>query len=130
MLEYLYGAWNQVPGESWVSIYRSHNRCSWDMIHDKIAALNYGNGYVNASIIRVAKMLRRAIRENCPSIIVVHNHPSDDSSPGAEDILVTRKIVSCGQMLDIKLLDHIIIGGQSHVSMKEKGLGFGDQEAR
>jgi DNA repair protein RadC len=56
---------------------------------------------------------------------VVHNHPSGNPSPSAEDILVTRKIASGGDILDIELLDHIIIGGQkSYVSMKEKGLGF------
>ena len=87
-------------------------------------------GNVNASIIRVAEVLRPAIRENCPSVIVVHNHPSGDPSPSPEDILVTRKIASGGQMLDIELLDHVIIGGQGHISMKEKGLGFGDLEAK
>ncbi len=87
-------------------------------------------GNVNASIIRVAEVLRPAIRENCPSVIVVHNHPSGDPSPSPEDILVTRKIASGGQMLDIELLDHVIIGGQGHISMKEKGLGFGDREAK
>ena len=81
-------------------------------------------GNVNASIIRVAELFRPAIRENCPSMIVVHNHPSGDPSPSVDDILVTRKIVSGGKMLDIELLDHIIIGGQGYVSMKEKGLGF------
>ena len=81
-------------------------------------------GNVNASIVRVAEVLRPAIRENCPSVIVVHNHPSGDSTPSAEDVLITRKIASGGQMLDIELLDHVIIGGQGHLSLKEKGLGF------
>ena len=81
-------------------------------------------GNVNASIIRVAEVVRPAIRENCPAIIVVHNHPSGDPSPSAEDILVTRNIVAGAKMMDIELLDHIIIGGQGHVSMKDKGLGF------
>ena len=84
-------------------------------------------GNVNASIIRVSEVFRPAIRENCPSIIVVHNHPSGDSSPSAEDILITRKVVSGGEMLDIEVLDHVIIGGQSHVSLKEKKLGFGSK---
>ena len=81
-------------------------------------------GNVNAAIVRVSEVLRPAIRENCPSIIVVHNHPSGDPSPSAEDVLVTRKIASGGEMLDIELLDHIVIGGQSYVSLKQKGLGF------
>ena len=82
-------------------------------------------GNVNSSVVRVAEVVRPAIRENCPSIIVVHNHPSGDPSPSPEDVLVTRKIASGAEMLDIELLDHVVIGGQSHVSLKEKGLGFG-----
>ena len=82
-------------------------------------------GNVNASIIRVAEVLRPAIRENCPAMIVVHNHPSGDPSPSPEDIMITRKITAGAQMVDLEVLDHIIIGGQTHVSMKNKGLGFG-----
>ena len=83
-------------------------------------------GNVNSSFIRVAEVIRPAVRDNCPSIIVVHNHPSGDPSPSAEDILITRKIVAGGQMADIDVLDHVIIGGQGYVSMKDKGLGFGE----
>jgi DNA repair protein RadC len=82
-------------------------------------------GNVNASIVRVAEVLRPALRENCPSIIVVHNYPSGDPSPSAEDVLVARQIASGAEMMDGELLDHIVIGGQSHVSLKEKVLGFG-----
>ena len=84
-------------------------------------------GTVNASFIRVSEVLRPAVQANSPSIIVVHNHPSGDPSPSPEDILITRKIASAGQMLDIELLDHIIIGGQTYLSLKEKGLGFGNE---
>ena len=82
-------------------------------------------GNVNFSIIRVSEVLRPAVRQNCPSIIVVHNHPSGDPTPSPEDILVTREIRVGAAMLDIELLDHVVIGGQSHVSLKEKGFGFG-----
>ena len=58
-------------------------------------------------------------------MIVVHNYPSGDPSPSPEDILVTRKIVAGAEMVDIEMLDHIIIGGQSHVSLRDKDLGFG-----
>ena len=81
-------------------------------------------GNVNSSMIRVAEVLRPAVRDNCPAIIVVHNHPSGDPTPSPEDILVTRQIRSSGEMMDIELLDHIIIGGQGYVSLKEKELGF------
>ena len=81
-------------------------------------------GNVNSSVIRVAEVLRPAIRENCPSLIMVHNHPSGDPTPSAEDILVTRQIRVGAEMMDIELLDHVIIGGQTFVSMNERGLGF------
>ena len=79
---------------------------------------------MNASVVRVAEVLRPAVRENLPSIIVVHNHPSGDPTPSPEDILVTRQIRTGGEMIDIELLDHVIIGAKGYVSMKEKGLGF------
>ena len=79
---------------------------------------------MNSAVVRVAEVLRPAIRENCPSMIIVHNHPSGDPTPSPEDILVTRQIRVSGEMMDIELLDHIIIGGQNCVSLKEKGLGF------
>ena len=45
--------------------------------------------------------------------------------PSPEDVLITRKIVSAGELTDVEVLDHVVIGGQSYVSLKEKGLGFG-----
>lgn len=105
-----------------------------DQEHLKVVLLNTKNevrgtvevykGNVNSAMVRVAEVLRPAIRENCPAIIIVHNHPSGDPTPSPEDVLITRKIASGGQMMDIELLDHIIIGGQRHVSLKERRLGF------
>jgi DNA repair protein RadC len=81
-------------------------------------------GNVNSSIVRVAEVLRPAIRENCPALIVVHNHPSGDPTPSPEDILITRKIRVGAEMVDLEVLDHVIIGGRGYVSLKDKGLGF------
>ncbi|MCY4530104.1 MAG: DNA repair protein RadC [Chloroflexi bacterium] len=81
-------------------------------------------GTVNSAAVRVAEVLRPAIRENCPSIIVVHNHPSGDPSPSGPDILITRQIKQAAELMDIELLDHIVIGGRTFVSMKDKGMGF------
>ena len=55
---------------------------------------------------------------------MVHNHPSGDPSPSPEDVNVTRQIAQAGKLLDIDLLDHVIIGRQKYVSLKERGLGF------
>ena len=84
-------------------------------------------GSLNASVVRVGELFRAAIRENAAAIIVVHNHPSGDPSPSPEDIQVTRQLASAGRLLDIELLDHIIIGRQRYVSLKERGLGFDEK---
>ena len=81
-------------------------------------------GNVNTSLIRPSELFREAVRENCPAIIVVHNHPSGDPDPSPEDIAVTEQIVAAGRVLDIEVLDHIIIGGQRYVSLKERGVGI------
>jgi len=57
-------------------------------------------------------------------VIVVHNHPSGDPTPSPEDVSITRQIVEAGKLLDVEVLDHLIIGQQRYVSLKERGLGF------
>lgn len=81
-------------------------------------------GSLNASVVRVGELFRAAIRENAAALIVVHNHPSGDPSPSPEDVHVTRQIRQAGELLDIEVLDHIVIGRQRYVSLKERGLGF------
>jgi len=81
-------------------------------------------GSVNSAVIRVGELFRQAVRENCTSIIVAHNHPSGDPTPSPEDVQVTRRVVEAGRLLDIEVLDHIIIGQGRYVSLKERGLGF------
>lgn len=81
-------------------------------------------GSLNTSVVRVGELFRAAIKENAAALIVVHNHPSGDPSPSPEDVQVTGQIVSAGKLLDVDVLDHIIIGRQRFVSLKERGLGF------
>ncbi len=82
-------------------------------------------GNVNSSLVRPAEVYRPAIRDNAPSIIVVHNHPSGDPTPSPEDVSITRELLSAGKLLSIELLDHVVIGsGNRFVSLNEKGLGF------
>jgi DNA repair protein RadC len=81
-------------------------------------------GNLNTSVIRVGELFRYALRANCAGMIVVHNHPSGDPTPSPEDVRVTERIVEAGQLLDIDVLDHLIIGKQRFVSLKERGLGF------
>ena len=81
-------------------------------------------GSLNTSVLRVGELFRSAIKENAAALIVAHNHPSGDPAPSPEDVRVTSQIVNAGQLLDIDVLDHIIIGRQKFVSLKERGLGF------
>jgi DNA repair protein RadC len=81
-------------------------------------------GSLNTSVVRVAELFREAIRQNAAAVIVVHNHPSGDPTPSNEDVQVTRQIAEAGQLLDIDVLDHLVIGHQRYVSLKERGLGF------
>lgn len=81
-------------------------------------------GSVNASLIRISELFRAAVKQNCAAIIVAHNHPSGDPTPSPEDVRVTHQIVDAGKLLDIEVLDHLIIGHQRFVSLKERGLGF------
>lgn len=81
-------------------------------------------GSLNRSIVRVAEVFRDAIRQSAASVIVVHNHPSGDPTPSPEDIRVTSELASAGRLLDVEVLDHVVIGGERWISMKERGLGF------
>ncbi len=81
-------------------------------------------GSLNTSMIRVGELFREAVKQNAASIIVVHNHPSGDPSPSPDDVAVTRLMVEAGRLLDTPVHDHIIIGSQRFVSLKERGLGF------
>jgi DNA repair protein RadC len=80
-------------------------------------------GSVNSTTIRTAEVFREAVRRNAPGIIIVHNHPSGDPAPSAEDAGVTREIVAAGKALDIEVLDHVVIGRNGYVSLKDRGLG-------
>ena len=81
-------------------------------------------GSLNSAAIRVGEVFKEALKLNACAVIIVHNHPSGDASPSPEDVMVTRQIYDAGQMLDVAVLDHIVIGKGSFVSLKERGLGF------
>ncbi len=77
-------------------------------------------GTVSSSVQRAAEIFRPAIVRNCPSIIVCHNHCSGDPTPSPEDIEVNRQLVAAGQLLDVEVVDHLIIGYHKFVSLKEQ----------
>ncbi|HLB46004.1 MAG TPA: DNA repair protein RadC, partial [Anaerolineales bacterium] len=89
-----------------------------------IAVVEVYRGSLNTSMIRVGELFREAVKQSAASIIVAHNHPSGDPSPSPDDVAVTRMMVEAGRLLDIPVHDHIVIGQNRFVSLKERGLGF------
>ena len=79
-------------------------------------------GNVSASMVRTAEVLRPAVVEAVPAVIICHNHPSHDPTPSPDDAAITREIFQAAKLLGIELLDHVVIGGDRAVSLKERGL--------
>ena len=79
-------------------------------------------GNVSSTIVRPAEVLRPAVIEAVPGIIVSHNHPSRDPTPSPEDVAITRDLTQAAKLLGVELLDHVVIGGERFVSFKERGL--------
>lgn len=79
-------------------------------------------GSMNASIVHPREVFRPAIATNASGIILSHNHPSGNPEPSSEDMETTKRLVEAGNILGIKVLDHIIIGFNNWISLKERGL--------
>lgn len=79
-------------------------------------------GTVNSSLVSPREIFLEALRYQAVSIVLLHNHPSGDSTPSREDILTTRRIQGAGELIGIILIDHIIIGDHSYISLKEQGV--------
>ncbi|PDO10219.1 MAG: hypothetical protein BLM47_08170 [Candidatus Reconcilbacillus cellulovorans] len=78
-------------------------------------------GTLNASLVHPREVFRAAIQHASASIICVHNHPSGDPSPSAEDLTLTRRLVEAGNVVGIPVLDHVVIGDGCYASLKELG---------
>jgi DNA repair protein RadC len=79
-------------------------------------------GSLNASIAQPREIFRLAITESSASIILVHNHPSGNAEPSKEDISITQKLKEAGKLLEIEIIDHIIIAGNTFTSFAKRGL--------
>jgi DNA repair protein RadC len=79
-------------------------------------------GDLSSSIVTPREVFKEAIRHSAASLIVAHNHPSGDPTPSPDDAAVTRRLQEAGELLGIELLDHIVLGDQRFVSLKEKGM--------
>jgi len=85
-------------------------------------------GTLNASIIRIAEVLEIPMRRNAAGLIISHNHPSGDPTPSPEDIALTRRIYTAARVMELELLAYLIIGHNRYLSLRERNLGFEDQE--
>jgi DNA repair protein RadC len=89
----------------------------------RVATVYQGN--VSSSLVRVGELFRDAVRWNATSVILVHNHPSGDPTPSPEDLHLTAEALAAGRLLDIDLLDHLVIGHDAWISLRDRGVAFG-----
>ena len=87
-----------------------------------IAQETLSMGSLNASIVHPREVFRAAIKCSSASIVCAHNHPSGDPTPSPEDIQITKRLIEAGAIVGIDVLDHLVIGDGTYVSLKEKGL--------
>lgn len=81
-------------------------------------------GNVSAALVRVGELFQAAVKSNVASILICHNHPSGDPTPSPDDLFLTAEAISAGRLLDIPVLDHLIIGGASFISLRDSGVEF------
>lgn len=93
-----------------------------DVKNKVIAAPEISRGGLSSSIVHPREVFKEAIRRSSAAMILVHNHPSGDPTPSADDLSITKKLVQTGKIIGIEVMDHIIIAGDKYISFKEKSL--------
>lgn len=107
--------------------------CFWILLLDRKYRLrrppiNVTKGILDASLVHPREVFKEAVRTSSAAIVLIHNHPSGDPQPSAEDIRITRQLVDAGRIMDIEVLDHVILGraeggrAQDYLSLRESGL--------
>jgi DNA repair protein RadC len=81
-------------------------------------------GNVSASLVRVGELFRDAVRLDASGVVLVHNHPSGDPTPSPDDLHLTAEAIAAGRLLDIDVLDHVVIGHDAWVSLRDRGVSF------
>jgi DNA repair protein RadC len=81
-------------------------------------------GNVSSALARVGELFREAVRDNAAGLILVHNHPSGDPTPSPDDLHLTAEVLTAGRLLDVQVLDHIVLGADTFVSLRDRGIGF------
>ena len=102
---------------------REHLLCIYLNTKNRILGIEVVSiGILNSSICHPREVFKGAILASAKSIILAHNHPSGDPEPSDDDIALTKRIENAGRIIGIELLDHIIIGDGSYISLRERGL--------
>ena len=81
-------------------------------------------GNVSSALARVGELFREAVRDNAAGLILVHNHPSGDPTPSPDDLRLTAEVLAAGRLLDVQVLDHVVLGSDTYVSLRDSGVSF------
>ncbi|HUO84471.1 MAG TPA: DNA repair protein RadC [Thermoanaerobaculia bacterium] len=79
-------------------------------------------GTLNATTVSTRDVLRYALMDHAAAVIIFHNHPSGDPSPSSEDLLFTKRMVEAGRVMGVEVMDHLILGANRYVSLKQRGV--------
>lgn len=113
--EFLKPRLRDLPYEVFAAIFLSQK-------HSIISFSELFRGTINGSSVHPREVIKEALKENAAALIIAHNHPSGNPTPSKEDILLTEKLDLLLSHLDIRLLDHIVIGGNSYYSFAREGV--------
>jgi DNA repair protein RadC len=92
-----------------------------DAKHRKLREVRISEGSLTASIVHPREVFAPAVRDSAAAMILVHNHPSGDPAPSPEDVELTRRLRQAGDIIGIRVLDHVIVGSEGHFSFVDAG---------
>ena len=81
-------------------------------------------GNVSASLVRIGELFRDAVRLDASGVVLCHNHPSGDPTPSTDDLHLTAEAIAAGRLLDVDVLDHVVIGHDAWISLRDRGVAF------
>lgn len=123
LMQHIFTPFDQFDQEElWTLLLNTRNRITHEVLVYR--------GTLNSINVRLAEMFKEAVRANAASLIFSHCHPSGEPTPSPEDVLLTEQAVQVANLLNIALLDHIVVGRNVWISMKERGLGFPQQSLK
>jgi DNA repair protein RadC len=95
-----------------------------------LATENVYVGNVSAAVVRIGELFRDAVRRHAAGLILVHNHPSGDPTPSPDDLHLTAEAIAAGRLLDVAVLDHLVIGHDAWLSLRDRGVTFDERSRR